>query len=113
MWDSGFLPLLITSSSEHRNINFLFTPCYFSNNMFIPYVDIFLIFETHKRENIETYYFNQIKFDLQSVCVCVYSEMFDSFFFFGISPYCAMWLYKFMSHLHLKKQKNCQLSEPF
>ena len=37
--------------------------------MFIPYVDIFLIFETHKRENIETYYFNQIKFDLQSVCV--------------------------------------------
>ena len=75
--------------------------------MFIPYVDIFLIFETHKRENIKTFYFNQSL--ANKVCV-LYSEMFD---FFCTSPYCAMWLYKFMSHLYLKTPEICQLSEPF
>ena len=57
--------------------------------MFIPYVDIFLIFETHKRKNIKTFYFNQSL--ANKVCV-LYSEMW-LFLYLSLLCYVAIQIY--------------------
>ena len=68
---------------------------------------IFFLFLKHIKEKILKHFISTKVQPTKCVCCIVKCD------FFCTSPYCAMWLYKFMSHLYLKTPKICQLSEPF